>query len=258
MSHLNRPLAVAFLFYIGAVGGWVLEFFFRNLVSHKGPKGRFFINPGFCKGPWLPIYGIGLAVLCLMSEFVYSVLDPSIAASVLGTVIIILVMGMTMVLIEFLGGLFLLKVMNMRLWDYRSRPGNVMGLICPLFSVIWTAIAAVYYLFIHRVSMENLLWFSQHLDFAFFVGLFFGFFILDMWGAFADAALIKRFANDHEVVVLYEDLKALLQQKRMESNAKQHFFHQILAKGADMEASLEAGLEAMESKTEAFKKKFGK
>ena len=56
---MNYPLALAFLFYCGAIEGWILEFFFRNLISHRGPRGKYFINPGFCKGPWLPIYGCG-------------------------------------------------------------------------------------------------------------------------------------------------------------------------------------------------------
>ena len=67
---MNWPLALAFLFYWGAIEGWVIEFLFRNLISHKGPRGKYFINPGFCKGPWLPIYGIGLAVMFLISALI--------------------------------------------------------------------------------------------------------------------------------------------------------------------------------------------
>lgn len=258
MNHLTLPLAVAFLFFIGAVGGWVLEFFFRNLISHKGPKGRYFINPGFCKGPWLPIYGIGIAVLCVLSELVYSYLDPNIANSIPATIFIIVIMGLTMNVIELIGGLFLLKFLNMRLWDYRDRPGNFMGVVCPLFAVIWTAISAIYYLFIHRISLENLAWFNENLAFAFFVGLFWGFFILDMWGAYYDAMLIKRFANDRDVIVRYEDLKALMQQRLMENNKKQSFFNQVIAKGTELEATLESCLEAMEDKKDALKAKFGR
>ena len=258
MDHLTLPLAIAFLFFVGAMGGWVLEFFYRNLISHKGPRGKFFINPGFCKGPWLPIYGIGLSVMCVLSEVVYSYIDPAIANTVPATILIILIMGLTMNVIEFLGGVILLKFFNMRLWDYRDRPGNIMGVVCPLFALIWTGISAVYYLFIHEISLENLAWFSKNLAYAFFVGLFFGLFIVDMAGAFSDAKLIKRFANDREVIVKYEDLKALIQQRRLASNKKQSFFSQVISKGSELEANLEACLDAMEDKKESLKAKFGR
>ena len=64
---MNILLVIAFLFFVGAMLGWVLEFLFRNLISHSGPRARHFINPGFCKGPYLPIYGVGLTVLFLIA-----------------------------------------------------------------------------------------------------------------------------------------------------------------------------------------------
>lgn len=248
MNQLTLPLAVAFLYFIGAMGGWVLEFFFRNLISHKGPKGRYFINPGFCKGPWLPIYGIGLSVMCIMSVFVYENLDPGFVNSIAGDIVVILILGLVMNLIEFTGGFILLKGFNMRLWDYRQMPGNIMGIVCPQFALIWTAISAIYYLFIHQISIDNLIWFSQHLTYAFFVGLFFGFFLVDLWSSFIDASIIKAFANDHNVVIKYEDLKATMLTKLMETDQKQHFFNQILINGLDINTSLEGCAMAMEKK----------
>ena len=55
-------LTLAYLFFIGSTLGWVLELLFRNL-THKPEK---LVNPGFCTGPWLPIYGFGLCVLFLL------------------------------------------------------------------------------------------------------------------------------------------------------------------------------------------------
>ena len=57
-------LTLAYLFFIGSILGWVLELLFRNLThSHKT-----WINPGFCTGPYLPIYGFGLCVLYLLAS----------------------------------------------------------------------------------------------------------------------------------------------------------------------------------------------
>ena len=59
-------------------------------------------------------------------------------------IIIILLMGFVMTLIELIGGLISLKN-KIRLWDYRDRWLNYKGIICPLFSVIWTIVGALYY-----------------------------------------------------------------------------------------------------------------
>ena len=62
----------------------------------------------------------------------------------LNPIIIILLMGLLMTLIELIGGIIGLKN-NVRLWDYSDIWGNYKGLICPLFSLIWTLIGALYY-----------------------------------------------------------------------------------------------------------------
>jgi len=253
MNRLTVPLTLAFLFAIGAMLGWIIEFLFRNLISHKGPKGRFFINPGFCKGPWLPIYGFGLSAMCAITVFVTTRMDPTFVNSFWGKVIVILFLGLTMITIEFVGGLMLLKGCNMRLWDYRERPGNFMGIVCPLFSLIWTAVGAAYYLFIHKAIIDDIYWFSKNLAFSFFVGLFFGVFIIDYITSSQEAKIIKRFANEHDVVVRYEELKALIQQKLMEDKEKQHFFNQVSIRGTKIEEQLEKNTELLENKAEAFK-----
>lgn len=48
---MNFFLAMAFLFFVGSILGWGIELVFRRIVHHK------WINPGFCIGPYVPIYG---------------------------------------------------------------------------------------------------------------------------------------------------------------------------------------------------------
>ena len=60
-------LTLAFLFFIGSVFGWVLELFFRRFISANNPE-RKWINPGFCVGPYLPLYGSGLCILFLIAS----------------------------------------------------------------------------------------------------------------------------------------------------------------------------------------------
>ena len=82
---------ISTLFVIGSLLGWIIELFFRRFVSQKK-----WVNPGFLTGPYLPIYGFGLATLTVIFLlFKDSSLHP---------VIIILLMGVLMTLIEFIGG----------------------------------------------------------------------------------------------------------------------------------------------------------
>ena len=64
---MNLFLTLAFLFFIGSTFGWVLELFYRRFISSSNPERRW-INPGFCTGPYLPIYGNGLCALYLLAS----------------------------------------------------------------------------------------------------------------------------------------------------------------------------------------------
>lgn len=79
---MSMFLTLAFLFAIGSVAGWVLEVFFRRFYSAGNP-GRKWINPGFCTGPYLPIYGCGLCVLYLISisQMINHIENPALLAT---------------------------------------------------------------------------------------------------------------------------------------------------------------------------------
>ena len=251
MDFFTWFIILTFLFAVGALLGWCIEFLFRNLISHKGPRGKYFINPGFCTGPYLPIYGIGLSVMFVMSYNFSGNTSP---------IYVILMITVTMTILEFIGGLFLLKVLNMRLWDYRNQPGNIMGIICPLFTLIWGAIGAVYYLFIHPVVVDSLIWLSNNLAFCFFVGLFYGVFFIDLYFSAKKAIAIRQFGNDNDIIVKYEELKELILKKTMSESGdnKSHIFSQLPSKTEEIKEALKEHAESVESKLTAVKSKRSK
>ena len=67
MSKFQIFLIVLYLFFFGAVGGWVLELLFRRFFSGANPE-RKWLNPGFLFGPCLPLYGFGTVLLFILSE----------------------------------------------------------------------------------------------------------------------------------------------------------------------------------------------
>lgn len=190
-------LELAFLFFVGSCLGWCIEVLFRRFFSAKK-----WINPGFLTGPYLPLYGFGLT-------FMYGVsfIPVNTGAPWADKLILILIAGVLLTALEYLAGLIFIKGMKIKLWDYSTRPGNIRGIICPLFSLIWTACAAVYILFIHRFITGWVGWFVSHLGFAFFVGLFFGVFAVDLAHSLNLSVKIRAFAKENRVVVSFEKLK---------------------------------------------------
>lgn len=218
---MGNWLVFCFLFYVGSVSGWVLELFFRRFISGANPE-RKWINPGFLAGPCLPLYGMGLCFLYMLSV-AESELEGLIPGDALRTGLLIVSMCISMTLLELAVGLICLKGFNLRLWDYRSLPGNYRGLVCPQFSLIWTALGVLYYAFLHPHVEDMVKWLSDNLQFSFFVGMFFGVFFVDLAYSTGIVVRIKRFADENDVVVRYEQLKSYIRSVRDERKLKIHF-----------------------------------
>ncbi len=217
---MNLPLALAFLFFIGSVFGWVLELFYRRFFSGANPE-RKWINPGFCVGPYLPLYGSGLCILFLLAllEDKFTVQNPT-----LKKLILFVIMAVCMTVIEYIAGIVSLKCFNLRLWDYRSQWGNIQGIICPKFSLAWAIMGAGYYFLIHPHILGALEWLSKNLAFSFFIGLFFGVFIIDVCYSAGIVMKIRKFAAENNVIVRYENLKSHIRSFHDKNSLRSSFF----------------------------------
>lgn len=213
---MNLSLALAFLFFIGSVFGWVLELFYRRFFSGANPE-RKWINPGFCVGPYLPLYGSGLCILFLLALLEEHI---SIENAVVRKLVLFLAMAVMMTVIEYIAGIVSLKYFNLRLWDYRSEWGNIQGIICPKFSLAWAAMGALYYFLVHPHILGALEWLSKNLAFSFFIGAFFGVFVIDVVYSSQLVIKIRKFAAENDVIVKYEALKVHIR----EAQEKAHFF----------------------------------
>ena len=210
-------LTLASLFCVGSVLGWVLELLFRNIV-HKNKK---WVNPGFCTGPYLPIYGFGLCTLYLLASLEkYGMITNPL----LNKLVLFAAMAVGMTLIEYIAGLFCLKYFKVMLWDYSDQWGNIQGLICPLFSFFWAVLGALYYFLIHPYILGALDWLARNLAFSFFIGMFFGVFLMDVMHSAQLVVKLKAYAEDNNVIVRYEALKPHIRQRREEMALKYHFF----------------------------------
>ena len=135
MNVVDALLVMAFLFFVGSVLGWCTEVLFRRVFTAKK-----WINPGFLTGPYLPLYGFGVAGL-----FAISLIPIHTGYDWLDSILIILIMGVAMTLIEYIAGLIFIKGIKIKLWDYTNRWGNIQGIICPLFSFLWLLVCVFFY-----------------------------------------------------------------------------------------------------------------
>lgn len=220
---MNILLELAFLFFIGSVTGWLLEMFYRRFISSANSE-RKWINPGFCTGPYLPLYGVGL---CLLYLIALTERWNLIKSPLWNKAMLFLVMAICMTLIEYIAGILALKIIKVRLWDYTNEWGNIQGIICPKFSVVWALLGAVYYLFIHPHIVGAIHWLSQNLAFSFVIGLFFGVFIIDVAHSVELVSKLKAFAEENDVVVKYETLKTHIRKHYETTAQKYHFFRPL-------------------------------
>ncbi len=233
-------LSLCFLFFVGSCLGWGIEVIFRRFVSAKK-----WINPGFLTGPYLPIYGFGLVGLYAICSIP---IDTGSYWS--DAVVTILIMGVAMTVIEYIGGLVFIKGMKIKLWDYSGRWGNIQDIICPLFSLIWTAAGAVYYFVIDPFVIAWVEWFVSNIAFSFVVGIFFGVFFVDLAHSVNLSVRIRAFAKEHDVVVAYEKLKVSIKTRLDDLRAKSRI--------DELRAQSQAHLEELRAKASESAKKLKK
>ena len=203
-------LQIVFIFYLGSTFGWTIELFFRRIVHKK------WVNPGFLIGPYLLIYGFGLVFLTNI-YFIFQ-------SQSINPIIVILLMGFVMTLIELIGRLISLKN-KIRLWDYRDRWLNYKGIICPLFSVIWTIVGALYYYIIAEDIINALGWFSENIAFSYILGIFTGLIIIDAFYSCKLYSKIKKYAKENNIIIKYEQLKVDIKEFQKSAREKYSFLN---------------------------------
>lgn len=208
---------ILFVFMLFSLLGYILELFFRRYVSQKK-----WVNPGFLNGPYLPIYGFGASLMYVLIYYIEP-LRNSLNNDIVYSIIIILLIGIGMTLIELIGGLIFIKGMHIRLWDYSNRWGNFEGLICPLFSLIWTIIGALFYFFIYKYLDIAVNFLATKSYYILILGLLYGVFITDFGYSLHLATKIKEFAKTNEVVLHFEQLKINIREYLKDKKEKSNF-----------------------------------
>ena len=109
-----------FFFYFYCFFGWVFESTYVSLKSRK------FVNRGFMRGPFLPIYGSGAIMMLVVSmPFQDNIILTYLAGCVGATVL------------ELVTGIAMEALFKVRYWDYSDQKFNYKGYICLSSTIAW-------------------------------------------------------------------------------------------------------------------------
>lgn len=206
-------ITLCLLFIVGGTCGWAIELFFRRFVHKK------WVNPGFLAGPCLPLYGTGVVFLYIICSLDYSF----IASEVWRAVFVIALITVVMTLVEYVTGLIFIVGLKVKLWDYSKRPGNIQGIICPLFTFFWGVIGAAYCLFVHPLLMKAVAWINLNEIYSFFIGMYYGILVIDIFYSFNVVNKIRAWAKEKNVTVKLEEFRLSVKLKAEQIKQKTNF-----------------------------------
>lgn len=139
-------------------------------------------------------------------------------------VVLFVVMALSITLFEYIAGLIFIKGMKIKLWDYSSCWGNIQGIVYPTYTFFWYLLSAFYYFLVHPEILDWLYWFTNHIEFSFVIGFFYGIFTVDLLHTFNIMTKVRAFARDKDVVVKLEKLQHQIRAFNEERKEKVHFW----------------------------------
>jgi len=120
-------IILEFLFF--SFIGWILDSAYRSIEE------RNWINAGYFKGPFCPIYGVGGVILIyLFKNMAWMPLALQL-----------LIASMAMITVEYAGGVFSERILKVKLWDYSSSRFHIGGYIDLLHSFFWMLLSIMFY-----------------------------------------------------------------------------------------------------------------
>lgn len=136
-------------------------------------------------------------------------------------------MALSVTAIEYIAGIIFIKGMGVKLWDYSEEWGNIDGLICPLYTVLWGILGAIYYYLINPYILTSVDWLQDNLAFSFVVGFFFGIMAIDIAYSTQIVVRIRRFAKEKNLIVKYEEFKSSIFKQATKKKEKYSFMFAI-------------------------------
>lgn len=128
-------------FFIYSFLGYCIEVIYHLLNNGK------FVNRGFLKGAYCPIYGFGSLFIIYILKDITNPIYVYIVGVIITTVI------------EYFTGDVLKKFFGLSWWDYSDERFNIKGYVCLKFSLLWGIASLVLMYIIHprvRIFIQDI------------------------------------------------------------------------------------------------------
>ena len=122
-------------FYLYCFAGWCFESTFVSLRNKR------FVNRGFMRGPFLPLYGTGAIMMLLVSAPFHDNIVLTFMAGVIGATIL-----------EYVTAVFMESLFKVKYWDYSKQKFNFQGRICLTSSLAWGGLTVFMTFLLHRYT----------------------------------------------------------------------------------------------------------
>ena len=139
MYYLNT-----FLLY--SILGFLLETVRSFLVNSK-------FTSGILYGPWTPIYGIGIVIVILISNYLFAHLHLSRWVETFITFIIITIV---LTLLEWVGGVLIEKIFHVVFWNYSKEALSIGKYISLSKSLIW-GVGSIIFIYVLKPLLEGVI-----------------------------------------------------------------------------------------------------
>ncbi len=228
-----------FFFYFYCFFGWCFE------SSYVSIKKRHFVNRGFMRGPFLPLYGTGAIMMLVVSMPFRDNLFLTYLAGCVGATVL-----------EYVTGVVMEALFKVRYWDYSNQKFNFQGHICLGSSLAWGGLTILMTEVIHK-PVEKLVFMMPSMALSAVTFLLTCYIVSDFTLSFK-AALDLR-----DILVKMEKAKEELQhlQKRLDvliaisENEREERRQEREEKRQEREMRVDELRESIEERLEAFRVK---
>lgn len=114
-------------FFLYSIVGFLFEHLVYFFMNRHGDSGILY-------GPWTPVYGIGIIIIILTSNFIFKNLHTS---KLFQTFIIFVAVIVLLTTIELIGGVLIEKIFKITFWDYSNLKFHIGKYISLEISLAW-------------------------------------------------------------------------------------------------------------------------
>lgn len=133
-------------FFMYSIIGFLFEHLIYFFMNHKGDSGILY-------GPWTPVYGIGIIIIILVSNFIFKNLH---SGKFLQTLVIFVSVVVLLTTIELLGGILIEKIFKITFWDYSNFKFHIGKYIALEISLAW-GLLSIFVIYIVKPFLDKII-----------------------------------------------------------------------------------------------------